>query len=106
MKQGNRGQPLSARAFSGRCLGCNKIDHKKVDCPSSARSVEVLFMARLNEKLDWLIDSGAPSRMIPERKNFQTYRELKETLVLQLLMVNHSMWLVRVVFTCKALKVA
>ncbi|CEG36046.1 uncharacterized protein PHALS_00367 [Plasmopara halstedii] len=52
MRQGNLGQLLSARGFTGRCHGCTKIDHKKVDCPPSARSCKELFMADMDEISD------------------------------------------------------
>ncbi|CEG42751.1 uncharacterized protein PHALS_13001 [Plasmopara halstedii] len=48
----------------------------------------------MDDKSDWLLDSGASSPIIPDREAFHTYKELKKALVLQLLMVNHFMRLI------------
>ncbi|KAL7691715.1 hypothetical protein Plhal304r1_c008g0031331 [Plasmopara halstedii] len=37
-------------------------------------------MANMDEKSDWLLDSGSSSHMSSERKNFHTYKGLKESI--------------------------
>ncbi|DAZ93969.1 TPA: hypothetical protein N0F65_008698 [Lagenidium giganteum] len=73
-KKGGKPQP-----FRGRCHLCNKVGHKKSECPDADKKGDrgVAFMASETASSGWLLDSGASSHMTLSRGDFFKYEVLE-----------------------------
>ncbi|KAE9320320.1 hypothetical protein PF008_g18063 [Phytophthora fragariae] len=74
------------KGFKGRCFECNKVGHKRAECPQERKESggiggEFVFSVSSDTRTTcWLLDSGASSHMSFDRGEFCEFRALESAM--------------------------